>query len=64
MGKTAFCMGIAQNVVTNREKPGTVAVFSLEMFARRAGPARALLVAGVSVQEVRKGTLRDNDCSA
>jgi len=61
MGKTAFCMGIAQNVVTNREKPGTVAVFSLEMSRDELVQRVLCSVAGVSVQDVRKGTLRDND---
>lgn len=61
MGKTAFCLSIAVNVALNRERPGTVAVFSLEMSRSELCQRILCSVAQVNAAEVRRGHLRDNE---
>lgn len=61
MGKTAFCLSIARNVVLNREKPGVCAVFSLEMSRTELVQRVLCSVAQVNQMEVRKGNLREED---
>jgi replicative DNA helicase len=61
MGKTAFCLSIAQNVVLNQAKTGTVALFSLEMSQTELVQRVLCSVAGVNQMDVRKGNLGDQD---
>ncbi|GMU53317.1 MAG: replicative DNA helicase [Candidatus Xenobia bacterium] len=61
MGKTAFCLSIAQNVVLNREKPGVAAVFSLEMSKEELVSRVLCSTASVDAQDVRRGSLKDQD---
>lgn len=61
MGKTAFCLSIAKNAVLNREKPATVAVFSLEMSRVELVQRVLCSVAQVNQMDVRKGKLRDEE---
>lgn len=61
MGKTAFCLSIAKNVVLNREKPGVVAVFSLEMSRVELVQRVLCSVAQVNQMEVRKGNLNEQE---
>ncbi|MEW6278526.1 MAG: replicative DNA helicase [Candidatus Eremiobacterota bacterium] len=61
MGKTAFCLSIAQNVVLNRERPGVAAVFSLEMSKEELVQRVLCSVAMVDAQDVRRGSLQDQD---
>ncbi len=61
MGKTAFCLSLAQNVVLNREDPRVVAVFSLEMSTAELCQRVLCSVAQVNAMDVRRGNLRDNE---
>jgi len=61
MGKTAFCLTIAKNIVLNREKPGIVAVFSLEMSREELVQRVLCSVAQVNAMDVRKGRLREEE---
>lgn len=61
MGKTAFCLSIAKNVVLNRDKPGVVAVFSLEMSRSELVQRVLCSVAQVNQMDVRKGNLREEE---
>lgn len=61
MGKTAFCLSIAQNAALDRERPRTVAVFSLEMSRQELCQRILCSVAQVNGQDLRKGELRDTD---
>lgn len=61
MGKTAFCLSIAQNVSTARENPGRVAIFSLEMSREELVTRVLCATASVDAQDVRRGTLKDDD---
>ena len=61
MGKTAFAMNIAENVLLEKDNDGAVLIFSLEM------PGEALttrMLSGMSKlnqQNVRSGMLKDNE---
>jgi replicative DNA helicase len=61
MGKTAFVLSMAQNMIMNREKPRTVALFSLEM--SRAELVQRILcsVAQVNQMDVKKGNLKEEE---
>jgi len=61
MGKTAFCLSIAKNVVLNRHKPGVVALFSLEMSRTELVQRVLCSVAQVNQMDVRKGNLSDQE---
>ena len=61
MGKTAFCLSIARNVVLNRDKPGVVALFSLEMSRSELVQRVLCSVAQVNQMDVRKGNLREEE---
>jgi replicative DNA helicase len=59
MGKTAFCLSIARNVVLNPQKPGVCAMFSLEMSRLELVQRVLCSVAQVNQMDVRKGNLRE-----
>ncbi|MEO5356063.1 MAG: replicative DNA helicase [Nitrospirae bacterium YQR-1] len=59
MGKTAFCLNIAQHVGINIKEP--VAVFSLEMSKRQLAVRMLCAEAMVDSNRVRKGHLRKDD---
>ncbi|MCA9794055.1 MAG: replicative DNA helicase [Candidatus Eremiobacteraeota bacterium] len=61
MGKTAFCLSLAQNVVLNKDDPRVVAVFSLEMSTAELCQRVLCSVAQVNAMDVRRGNLRDNE---
>ncbi len=61
MGKTAFAMSIAINVALNKEKPGVVAVFSLEMSHVELCQRVMGSVAKINVKSLRTGELNDSD---
>lgn len=61
MGKTAFAMSIAINVALNKEKPGVVAVFSLEMSHVELCQRVMGSVAKINVKSLRTGELKDSD---
>jgi replicative DNA helicase len=59
MGKTAFCLTVAKNIVLNPQKPGVVALFSLEMSRSELVQRVLCSVAQVNQMDVRKGNLRE-----
>lgn len=59
MGKTSFAMNIAEHVVVKEQKP--VAVFSMEMSDEQLAMRLISSVAEVNLQNVRTGSLTDND---
>ena len=61
MGKTAFCLSMAQNVVLNPQKPGVVALFSLEMSRNELVQRVLCSVSQCNQMDVRKGNLQDQD---
>ncbi|MBI3923954.1 MAG: replicative DNA helicase [Armatimonadetes bacterium] len=61
MGKTAFCLSVAQNIILSRDRPRIVAVFSLEMSRTELCQRVLCSTAGVNAQDVRKGNLKDTD---
>lgn len=61
MGKTAFCLSLAENVILNREQPGRVAVFSLEMSAKELVSRVLCSNSSVNAQDARRGSLKDHD---
>lgn len=61
MGKTAFVLSMAQNMVMNREKPRTVAVFSLEMSRTELVQRVLCSVAQVNQMDVKKGNLKEEE---
>lgn len=61
MGKTAFCLSLAQNVVLNKEDPRVVAVFSLEMSTQELVQRVLCSKAQVNAMDVRRGNLRDTE---
>lgn len=61
MGKTAFCLSLAENVICNRAKPGRVALFSLEMSALELVSRVLCSNANVDAQDARRGSLNDQD---
>ena len=63
MGKTAFALSIAVNVAL-AEKPGKVAIFSLEMPREDLCQRMMCSVAKVNAQSLRSGKLNSNDWGA
>lgn len=61
MGKTAFCLSMAQNIVLNREQPRVVAIFSLEMSSAELCQRVLCSVAQVNAMNVRRGQLKEGD---
>lgn len=61
MGKTALCLSIAQNIVMNKTKPKTLAIFNLEMSAQELAQRMLCSVARVNAQDVRTGKMREED---
>ena len=59
MGKTSFAMNIAQHAAVHEGK--TVAVFSLEMPREQIAMRMLCSEAGVDMQDVRHGSLKDDD---
>lgn len=64
MGKTAFVLSMAQNVVLNKKRPATVAMFSLEMASTELCQRVLCSVARVNAQDVRTGRMREEDWQA
>lgn len=64
MGKTAFVLSMAQNIILNKRKPATVAMFSLEMAATELCQRVLCSVARVNAQDVRTGRMREEDWQA
>ncbi|MDX1919592.1 MAG: replicative DNA helicase [Candidatus Caenarcaniphilales bacterium] len=61
MGKTAFCLNIAENVGIKAKCP--VAIFSLEMSKSQLVTRMICSLSGVDAQRLRTGNLRDEDWS-
>ncbi|MDJ0625504.1 MAG: replicative DNA helicase [Candidatus Caenarcaniphilales bacterium] len=61
MGKTAFCLNIAEHVGVKSKK--AVAVFSLEMSKSQLVTRMLCSISGVDAQRLRTGNLRDEDWS-
>lgn len=61
MGKTAFCMNIAQYAATNSEKPVTVGIFSLEMSKEQLVTRLLSSEAEIDHSKLRTGTLSINE---
>jgi replicative DNA helicase len=63
MGKTAFCLSIAVNSARKNyeDKPGAVAIFSLEMSKEQLAIRMLCSEAGVSSHRLRTGYTRDGD---
>ncbi len=59
MGKTAFCLNIAEYVGVSEKCP--VAVFSLEMSKTQLVNRMICSISGVDSQRIRNGNLRDED---
>lgn len=64
MGKTAFVLSMAQNVILNKKRPAVVAMFSLEMAANELVQRVLCSVARVNAQDVRTGRMREEDWQA
>jgi replicative DNA helicase len=64
MGKTAFVLSMAQNIVLNKKRPATVAMFSLEMASTELCQRVLCSVARVNAQDVRTGRMREEDWQA
>ncbi len=64
MGKTAFVLSMAQNIILNKKRPATVAMFSLEMAATELCQRVLCSVARVNAQDVRTGRMREEDWQA
>lgn len=64
MGKTAFCLSLAINAILHKQKPCTVAIFSLEMGAAELAQRVLCSVARVNAQDVRTGRMREEDWQA
>ncbi len=64
MGKTAFVLSMAQNIVLNKKRPATVAMFSLEMAATELVQRVLCSTARVNAQDVRTGRMREEDWQA
>lgn len=64
MGKTAFVLSMAQNIILNKKNPKTVAMFSLEMGASELCQRVLCSVARVNAQDVRTGRMREEDWQA
>ena len=64
MGKTAFVLSMAQNIILNKKRPATVAMFSLEMAATELVQRVLCAVARVNAQDVRTGRMREEDWQA
>lgn len=64
MGKTAFCLSLAINAILHKQKPSTVAIFSLEMGAAELAQRVLCSVARVNAQDVRTGRMREEDWQA
>jgi len=64
MGKTAFVLSMAQNIILNKKKPAVVAMFSLEMAASELCQRVLCSVARVNAQDVRTGRMREEDWQA
>ncbi len=61
MGKTAFCLSIAQNAILNREKPYRVAIFSLEMSTKDLCSRLLCSTAQVNAMDVRRGKVKEHE---
>ena len=61
MGKTAFVLSLAQNCVLDRDKPRTVALFSLEMSRTELVQRVLCSCAQVNQMDVKKGNLREEE---
>ena len=61
MGKTAFCLSIAQNIILHRESPKIVAIFSLEMSSAELCQRVLCAVAQVNAMDVRRGNLSEGE---
>jgi replicative DNA helicase len=63
MGKTAFCLSIAVNAARQNfdDRPGAVAIFSLEMSKEQLAIRMLCSEAGVSSHRLRTGYTRDGD---
>lgn len=59
MGKTAFCLNIAQNAATKGKR--TVCIFSLEMPREQLVQRLLCSESGVSMQDMRTGMISDDD---
>ena len=64
MGKTAFVLSMAQNIILNKKRPATVAMFSLEMAATELVQRVLCSTARVNAQDVRTGRMREEDWQA
>lgn len=64
MGKTAFVLSMTQNIILNKKKPATVAMFSLEMASTELCQRVLCAVARVNAQDVRTGRMREEDWQA
>ncbi|MBP8626502.1 MAG: replicative DNA helicase [Syntrophorhabdales bacterium] len=61
MGKTAFCMNIAQNVATMDESPVPVGIFSLEMSKEQLVTRLLSSESEIEHSRLRTGTFSQND---
>lgn len=64
MGKTAFVLSMAINMILNKKRPATVAMFSLEMASTELVQRVLCSVARVNAQDVRTGRMREEDWQA
>ena len=61
MGKTAFAMNMAENVLLDRERKGAVLIFSLEMPGESLTTRLLSGMCKLNQQSVRSGQLKDNE---
>jgi len=60
MGKTAFAMNIAENILCNEDNEGSVLIFSLEMPAESLTTRMLASMTKINQQDVRSGNLKDD----
>lgn len=60
-GKTAFALSLAKNAALHKEKPTSVAIFSLEMSEQQLIIRLLAMEAKVKAQELRTGRLHDDE---
>ena len=61
MGKTAFAMNLAENVLLNEDNEGAVLIFSLEMPGESLTTRLLSGMCKIDQQKVRSGMLKDNE---